>query len=187
MDPMRVRSLIASISTGLVAVLASSSASANWVGQVPACGGCGPTQTAEFFIHNDTGAGGFDSTAITGLPAGWSATRVNANYALATGPSDNLSAWLEHFAGNPADTLQMDIFFWSGGALTSTISFAANYLWSNGAWSLNCQNFGAGCATQVDATGVRYDRAGSVPEPGSFGLAGLALLGLAQTRRRARA
>lgn len=181
---MRIRTLLAPLAVSVMTLLAAPGASAAWVGQVPSCGGCGPTQTAEFFIYNDTGAGGFDSNPITGLPAGWSSTRVNSDYAVATGPSANLSAWFEHFLGNQTASLEIDFFFWAGDALTSNLSFAGNYEWANGQWNLKCQNFGAGCAQQLDPTGVNYDRSAAVPEPATAGLVALALLGLARTRRR---
>lgn len=182
---MRPKSLLAALAVPLLTVVAVPSASAAWTAQVPTCGGCGPTQTAEFFIYNDSGAGAFGSTPITGLPVGWSSTRVNANYAVATGPTAFLSSWFEDYLGNQADSLEIDMFFWSGAPLASTISFAANYTWSNGLFSLNCQNFGAGCSGQLDATGVNYDRSPtSVPEPATAALVGLTLLGWARSRRR---
>lgn len=167
-------------------LLASTVAQAAFVTSPTGCGGCGPVTTAEFFIVGDTGSGPFDSPGIGSLPAGWTATVVNPNYAVATGPSLNLSGWTEHYLGNIANSVEIDLFFWSGAPLSS-ISFAANYTRSgNGNISaLHCQSFGAGCAQMNDPTGVNYDRAAvNVPEPATLALVGLILAGAAGTRRR---
>ncbi|WP_082532845.1 MULTISPECIES: PEP-CTERM sorting domain-containing protein [unclassified Roseateles] len=164
-------------------LFAAPAAFAGWV-ITQGCGGCGPTTTVEFFIVGDTGAGPFAGPGLSTLPAGWVANLVNPNYVIASGPSVNLSGWTENYLGNIADSVEVDLFFWAGAPLQSTISFAANYTRTGGGLSLHCQSFGAGCNTMDDPTGVNYNRSGVLPEPATLALVGMSLLGLASSRRR---
>jgi hypothetical protein len=160
----------------------------SWVSPSTGCGGCGPATTAEFFIVGDTGGGPFEGPGLSNLPSGWTPTLVNPNYVVATGPSVNFSGWVEHHLGDIAASVELDVFFWSGAPLVSTIAFAANYTRSSSGniTALHCQSFGSGCAQMNDPTGVNYNRSAvtDVPEPSSLALSVLALAGLAATRRR---
>lgn len=184
---MSLRTYLSTAAMVAISLLSTPAAQASWTGGPQLCGSCGPTSTAEFFIVGDTGAGPFESPGLSTLPGGWTASLVNAHYVIASGPTTNLTGWTEHYLGNIADSVEIDMFFWTGAPLVSSISLEADFTRSvNGAMtSVACQSFGTDCAAMNDPTGVNYDRsAASIPEPGGLALFGIAMVGLIGMRRR---
>lgn len=153
------------------------------------CGGCGPTDTLELFITQDTGAGPFEAPGLDTFTSnpGWSANVINPTYVLATGPSGNMAAWTEHYFGNIADSVTLNLLMWSGG-VGGSITFTAAYTRAgNGATNLHCQQFGAfaGCA-QFEPNAWNRGPA-AVPEPTTLtllGSGGIAALLRARRRRK---
>ncbi len=126
----------------------------------------------EIFIIGDTGAGPFNGTGMFDISApGWSATVVNPNYILASGPSTSGFDWSLDFAGNMAQSVQMDLLSWTGGGYGvgslpgAPFPFLVTFGYTNGGFQWNGQ-WGPGQLTYPDGSGYNRD----VPEPSTLAL-----------------
>ncbi len=124
----------------------------------------------------DSGWGALDYGGATG----WTSTRINPTYAVATGGSLVTQQWLSNkFTSGSGTMVVWDILVWSGS--TQVDAFR---MWSNGdGWSqYNTTAFNTSGGWDLNITGT-YDR--SVPDGGAtLALLGCALVGLGALRRK---
>lgn len=154
---------------------------ADWTQPGFGCFGCPNTDTIEYFIVNDGGAGPFMPSALTAdiyTPAGWTGQTINPYYALATGPTASGAVGFDvNFAGSITSTLTLDDLVWLGG-VGGTLVAAGEFVYDNGSWgntAFQCTSLP--CSSLFD-NGTNYNRTPSVPEPSSFLLLGSGLAGL---------
>lgn len=148
---------------------------------------CGPVTTAEFYFVGDSGGATWDTQGGENPIGGWLTTIVSPTYSVATGPSDDMSFWVEHFFGEITSPVTINILFWNGDPLTSLTVSAAYTRTGSGSMVLDCQSFTSDlCDGMAYQSAADYDRGDSVsvPEPGTLTVFGMGLLGLGLARRR---